>query len=687
MKRGTRFALAAVAVVVAGFAPPLGWQGLEAYFGAPDLKAAARLSTTVTDRHGAMLTAFTMQNGRWRLPLRRAEVDPRFLPLLEAYEDRHFADHGGVDWTALARAGGQWLAHGHIVSGGSTLAMQVVRLMHPGAHRTLKAKLRQIVQAEMLEHRIGRAGVLRLYLRLAPYGGNIEGLRAAALSWFGHEPAMMSLAEMALLVALPQAPEARRPDLFLKAARAARARVLARALAQGLISPPEAARANAAALPAHRIALPHLAAHAALAARRAEPTRPVLALTLDKSLQRGFEKLARNAAKRLGPHISVAMLMIDNATGDVLAHVGSPSLLGARDDGAIDMTRAWRSPGSSLKPFYYAMAFERGLARPDTMLNDRPTHYGIYAPLDFDRHFAGEVSVRQALSHSLNLPSIALLSAVGPQNFLARLKTVGVDVRLAQQSRPGLSVGLGGLGIRLVDLARLYVGLARGGTMIALRERQDEPVSTPGAAITSPAAAFMVTDILRDVPPPNNAAWRRLAYKTGTSYGYRDALAIGFDQRVTIAVWVGRPDNGATPGLIGRDAAGPILFAAFAQGGHPPLYAPAPPSTLLAMSHDLPRPLRRLSGQFDGHSVKGIKIAYPPDGARIDLNLHTPDAEPLVLKVEGGAAPFTWLVNGVPVKIASQRHALTWTPDGAGFARVSVEDAQGHAASVRVRLE
>ena len=687
MSRGARFLAAAFAIMVLGFAPPLGWQALQAHFGPPDRKAAAALSTIVTDRHGAMLNAFTMQDGRWRLPLRRAEVDPRFLPLLEAYEDRHFADHGGVDWTALARAGGQWLVHGHIVSGGSTLAMQVVRLLHPGAHRTFSAKLRQIVQAEILENRIGRAGVLRLYLRLAPYGGNIEGLRAASLSWFGHEPAMMSLAEMALLVALPQAPEARRPDLFPKAARVARARVLARAVAQALISRSEARRANAAALPAHRIRLPHLAAHAALAARRAEPARQVLALTLDKGLQHGFEKLARSAAQRLGRHISVAILMIDNATGDILAHVGSPNLLGARDDGAIDMTRAWRSPGSALKPFYYAMAFERGLARPDTMLYDRPTHYGIYAPHDFDRRFAGEVSAREALSHSLNLPSIAILSVVGPQSFLARLKTVGLKVRLAQKSRPGLSVGLGGLGIRLIDLARLYCGLARGGTMIALRERQDEPASAPGAAIASSAAAFMVTDILRDVPPPNNAAWRRLAYKTGTSYGYRDALAIGFDQHVTIAVWVGRPDNGATPGLIGRDAAGPLLFAAFAQWGHPPSYAPAPPSTLLAMSHDLPRPLRKLTGQFDGHSVNAIKIAFPPDGARIDLNLHTPDAEPLVLKAEGGAAPFTWLVNGVPVKIASQRHSLTWIPDGAGFTQLSVEDARGHAASVRVRLE
>ncbi|MBV1707887.1 MAG: penicillin-binding protein 1C [Hyphomicrobiales bacterium] len=687
MSRNARYLALAAALVALAFGPPLGWQALKAHYGAPDLKAAAVQSTLVTDRHGALLNVFTMPDGRWRMPLRRAAVDPRFLPLLEAYEDRHFATHGGVDWVALARAAGQFLLRGHIVSGGSTLAMQVVRLLHPGAHRTFGAKLRQIVQASMLEHRIGRRGVLRLYLRLAPYGGNIEGLRAACLSWFGHEPHMMSMAEMALLVALPQSPQARRPDLHPKAARRARARVLARAVAQGLIGAAAARRANATPLPRHRLELPHLAPHAALAALRAAPKARVLALTLDRRLQKGMEALARAAARRLGPHISVAMLMIDNATGDILAHVGSPNALGRRNDGALDMTTALRSPGSSLKPFYYAMAFERGLARPGTMLDDRPTHYGIYAPLDFDRHFAGEVSVRDALAHSLNLPSIAILSAVGPQSFLARLKTVGVTVRLARQTRPGLSVGLGGLGIDLVDLARLYCGLARGGSMIGLRERQDQPNPVKGATLTSPAAAAMITDILRDVPPPRNAPWRRLAYKTGTSYGYRDALAIGFDQRVTIAVWVGRPDNGATPGLIGRDAAGPLLFSAFSLWGHPPLYAPASPDLKLAMSHDLPQPLRRLSGQFDGHSVRGIKIAYPPDGARIDLDLHGPDAAPLMLKAEGGAAPFTWLVNGVPIRIADQRHSLVWTPDGAGFARVSVEDARGHAASVEVRLE
>ena len=677
----------ALAIVALGFGPPLGWQALQAHYGALDIKGAAAQSTLVTDRHGALLNVFTMPDGRWRMPLHVAAVDPRFFPLLEAYEDRHFAQHGGVDWPSLARAGGQWLLHGHIISGGSTLAMQVVRLLHPGPHRTLDAKLRQIVQAQTLEHNVGRAGVLRLYLRLAPYGGNIEGLRAACLSWFGHEPNMMSLAEMALLVALPQAPEARRPDLFPEAARKARKRVLAREVAEGLISASQGRRANATPLPKHRHALPHLAPHAALAARKAEPQASVLALTLDRRLQRGFETLARDAARRLGPHISVAMLMIDNTTGDILAHVGSPDALASRDDGALDMTRALRSPGSTLKPFYYAMAFERGLARPGTMLNDRPTHYGIYAPLDFDRQFAGEVSVRDALAHSLNLPSIALLSAVGPQSFLARLKTVGVQVKLAKQARPGLSVGLGGLGISLVDLARLYCGLARGGTMMDLRNRQDEPKSSAGEPLTSPAAAYMVTDILRDVPPPRNAIWRRLAYKTGTSYGYRDALAIGFDSRVTIAVWVGRPDNGATPGLIGRDAAGPLLFSAFSLWGHPPLYAPASPDMKLALSRDLPKPLQRLSGQFDGHSVRGIKIAYPPDGARIDLNLHSPDAAPLMLKAEGGAAPFTWLVNGVPIKIAGQRHSLLWTPDGAGFAHVSVEDAKGNAASVEVRLE
>ena len=232
------------------------------------------------------------------------------------------------------------------------------------------------------------------------------------------------------------------------------------------------------------------------------------------------------------------------------------------------MSRSPRSPGSALKPFIYALAFEEGLAHPETVLFDRPMRYGSYAPENFDLGYQGTVTARKALQMSLNLPAIELLADVGPATFLARLHSAGAEIALPKETPIGLAIGLGGLGISLTDIARLYAGLARGGEAPALIERLDgaAPIIGP-RRVTDPVAAFYIADILRGAAPPANALSGRIAFKTGTSYGFRDALAVGFDRGTTIAVWVGRPDNGPTPGLIGRQAAAPILFDAFERLG------------------------------------------------------------------------------------------------------------------------
>ena len=288
------------------------------------------------------------------------------------------------------------------------------------------------------------------------------------------------------------------------------------------------------------------------------------------------------------------------------------------------MTQALRSPGSALKPFIYALAFESGLAHPETLLDDRPMRYGLYAPEDFNLGFEGTVTARHALQMSLNLPAVELLDAVGPDRFLARLRSAGADIVLPQDSEPGLAIGLGGLGIRLTDLARLYAGLARGGSVPVLHERVDEEEGRP-RRICEPVSAWYVADILRGAPPPENAPFDRLAFKTGTSYGYRDAFAVGFDRKNTIAVWVGRPDNGAVPGLVGRVAAAPILFDAFARIGSTYEIMPQPADALIARTADLPPPLRSLrddtSQTFAG--TQALKIVYPPNGSRVDLGLTT----------------------------------------------------------------
>ncbi len=663
-----------------------------------DLTQAQLRSTVVLDRDGGLLRPFATGDGRWRLPLRAAEVDPRFLAMLTAYEDRHFATHPGVDPAAILRAAGQWLRHGRIVSGGSTLSMQVARLVEPRAARSLDAKLRQMVRAVELERRFGKAGLLDLYLALAPYGGPVEGLRAASRAYLGRDPARLSFAEAALLVALPQAPEARRPDRFPLAARRARDRVLDRVAARGVITPAEARAAKAEPVPQGRKLFPMLAAHAAEAAVAADPASRSIRLTLDGRLQASLEALATERAAALGPGLSIAILALDNRTGAVLAQVGSPGHGDTSRRGAIDMTGAVRSPGSALKPFIYALAFEQGIAHPETQLDDRPVRFpGGYAPENFDLGYQGTVTARRALQLSLNVPAVELLQAVGAARFIARLREAGARIELPRDTAPGLPVALGGLGITLTDLARLFSGLARGGSVPPLVRRPDRPpVEGSERRIAEPVAAWYVADTLRGAPPPENALAGRIAYKTGTSYGYRDAWAVGFDRRVTLAVWVGRPDGNAVPGLVGRVMAAPILFDAFARFGGEPEAVPRPPDALVTTTAGLPPPLRHI--RRDGPKTVAtsltatLRIAYPPDGARIDLGLTetglaggAPDAA-LALKAIGGVPPLTWMIDGLPV-VAGVRRESVWSPEGAGFARISVMDAAGASDSVTVRIE
>jgi penicillin-binding protein 1C len=655
--------------------------------------AIAERSTVVLDRDGHLLRAFVTADGRWKLPVTADTVDPRYLAMLQAFEDKRFERHHGIDPLAMLRAAGQLLKTGRIVSGGSTLTMQVARLIEPREERTLAAKLHQMARAVALERQFDKREILDLYLTLAPFGGNLEGVRAASLAYFGKEPRRLSTAEAALLVALPQSPETRRPDRYAERAKRARARVLARLAAGGLVTPSEAAQASDAALPTERRLFPIHAAHLAEDERRANPSEHRIRLTIDGRLQASLEQLARERGRSLDAKLSIAIVAIDNASGELRASVGGIDYFSDEKAGAVDLTRALRSPGSALKPFIYALAFDNGIAHPETMLEDRPARYGSYAPENFDLGFQGMVTARKALQNSLNVPAVELLAAVGPQRFLARLRDAGATIALPQEDAPGLAVGLGGLGITLGDLTRLYAGLARGGEMLPLTTRPSgAPAREAGRRFVEPVAAWYVADILLGAPPPQNGLPASLAYKTGTSYGYRDAWAVGFDRNLTIGVWVGRADNGATPGLVGRQVAAPILFDAFARAGLDPRPLPAPPGAIFATSSSLPPPLRHLRQDVPktvaAIATPVLRLAFPPDGARVDLGGSAGQGgQSLSLKVTGGAPPFTWLVNGAPVKGPGARRAADWRPDGIGFARISVIDAHGASDSVSVRLE
>ncbi|MGY8680102.1 penicillin-binding protein 1C [Bradyrhizobium sp. UFLA05-153] len=657
------------------------------------LDEARQVSTTIVDRNGKLLRAYAMADGRWRLPVEtKANVDPTYVKLLLAYEDQRFYAHHGVDPLALARAAIQLGTRGHIVSGGSTITMQLARLMEPRRQRSLHAKLRQIVRAIELERSLSKDQILDLYLALAPYGGNLEGIRAASIAYLGKEPKRLSLAEAALLVALPQSPETRRLDRYPEAARKARDRVLDRMVEEHQISADDAKQAKAVPVPKLRKPMPILAPHASDTALSTVKDTPVIKLTLDANLQKVLEPLARDRAIALGANISVGIIVVDNESGDVLARVGSADYFDESRAGQVDMTRALRSPGSTLKPFIYGLAFEDGFVHPDSLIDDRPVRFGSYAPENFDMTFQGTVPVKKALQMSLNVPAIVLLDRVGSSRLASRLRQAGGNLVLPKDEAPGLAMGLGGVGVTLQDLAQLYSGIARLGTTRPLREVMTDTDAREPLRLLDQVAAWQVGNVLLGTPPPENAAHNRIAFKTGTSYGYRDAWSVGFDGRMTIAVWVGRPDGAPVPGLIGRVAAAPILFDAFARSGKLPVPLPKPPKgTLVASNAKLPLPLRRFRPVGELVRTGGEQaphIQFPLNGSRIDVDRSAgSEAATMPVKVAGGVLPMTILVNGTALGEIDGRRQRLIDPPGPGFARLTVIDATGAADTVVIRIQ
>lgn len=648
----------------------------------PDLGKAERPSAVALDRNGGWLRALPVDHGRWRLRADLDRTDPRFLKRLTAVEDARFYGHLGVDPIAVARAAGAAALTGHIRSGASTLTMQTARLLEPRP-RTFAAKLIESARALQLEARFTKRQILGLYLTLAPYGGNLEGVRAASLAYFGHEPDSLTDAEQALLIALPQAPEARRPDRHPKAAIAARAAVLKKLERRGLIAAPEAAEAAADPLPG-RAALPSLAWRFGGEMARAAPKgQASVVTTIDASLQQRLEPLVRAAAAQQGPEAQAAVLVVEIRTRAVRAAVTSAGQ--DRPGGWIDLTRSLRSPGSALKPFIYAFAFDDGLAAPDTVIPDAPRRFADYQPQNFDRMFHGDVTAREALDASLNLPAVSTLDRIGPQAFETRLAATGVRLvrPKAKAFDPGLALALGGEGISLRDLTLLYAALGDDGVAkpLALTEAEaDRRPSEPGVRLVRPDTAREILEILREGPAPAGRApaaltrgGPRMAFKTGTSYGYRDAVAVGVTGGYVVAAWTGRADGGARGGMTGRAATLPLLFdVADALDAPDQTSAPLAPSAA-------PAALTRLQGQIDGPH-----LIFPPDGASVAVDQLGPKARGLVLAAEGQA--LNWYVDGAPLSPDPLSGSVIWRPSAPGFYRLDVIDAAGRKASAQVRV-
>ncbi len=621
----------------------------------PNLTRLHAVGVEVQDRDGRILSVLPAPGGFWRLATKPEDVSPILLDLLIAAEDRRFYQHPGVDPLALGRAAGQWLRRGRVVSGGSTLTMQAARLLEPRP-RGLPAKAIEIFRAFQLEARFSKREILSIWLTLAPQGGNIEGMRAGALAWFGRPAQRLDAAEAALLIALARRPAALSPDRHAEAARAARDDVLRRRAA-ALLSPEDQALALAAPLPNTRLPMPGLAPHLAreLARQGESPIRS----SLDAGLQRASERLALEALARLPERASVALIIADLRTRETRALVGGA--FGAENRaGSLDLTRATRSPGSALKPFLYAMAFEQGLVRPDTLLSDLPRRFGAYAPENFDRGFTGRITAAEALRLSLNLPAVALLDGVGPARFAASLRSAGAAPVLPRGVDASLPLALGGAGTTLRDMVGLYALLGDGGRAGALRFTPGQGAGAP--VLEARAAAAVAGVLVQDFP---GGGPRGVAWKTGTSWGGRDAWAFGFDGRHVAGVWFGRPDGTPIPGLTGRDAALPVLAKLFA------LLPEAP----------LERAAIRADAAPAALGTDPLRLLFPPPGAVL-----AEGAGPVVLRVAGGRRPLTFLVDGAPIARDAARRELGWTPPGPGFYRIAIMDAEGALVAADVRV-
>ncbi|WP_323762607.1 penicillin-binding protein 1C [Maricaulis sp.] len=649
----------------------------------PPLPEAGAVSAVVRDRNGEVLRAFPVEDGRWRLAADIEALDPDFLAALLAYEDERFFKHWGVDLPALVRASRDSLAAGRIVSGGSTITMQLARLIEP-RERTFGAKLIQMARALQLELRLTKREILELYLTLAPYGGNLEGVRAASWAYFGREPDDLTIDQIAMLIALPQSPEARRPDRRPGQAVLARSRVLERLAAVGLARETSAEDALGDPAPRRR-AFPSDAWHAADALRRARPGGPDHVSTLDRALQRMLEDRLASELPETGHDVQFAAMVIDTESRAVRAMAGSASR--SRPGGWIDLTDRPRSPGSTLKPFIYGMAFDDGLAAPGTRIADLPRRYSGYQPDNFDRRFRGDVTIAEALQHSLNIPAVTTLDGVGARRFNAALGFAGARPLRPRQAGQdsGLAVALGGAGLTLRQIGVLYAALGDGGEARPLAWFEDElasNVATGGFRLLSNESADEILAVLRRAPHPGGRAPALLArgapdiaFKTGTSYGFRDAWAAGIAGRYTIVVWSGRADGAPRDGVTGREAALPLLFR-IADG-----ISQVEPDSEIDELLDLPATEHLPETLASFHQDAAPHILFPPDGAEVWSDR---TGRGFILSAQA-AGPLRWYADGdsVPQNVLGEP---LWTPPGPGFYSVSAVDESGRASRVTVRV-
>lgn len=529
-------------------------------------------STIVTASDGTVIYSFLSPDDKWRMKTELPEIIPTLKTAIISKEDKWFYWHLGINPVAVVRAAFKNVFHWRTTSGASTITMQVARLLAP-KERTVWNKITEGFRALQLECHYSKDEILQLYLNLVPYGGNIEGVKAASLLYFGRLPDHLSLAQITTLAIIPNRPTTLALGKNNELIQAERNKWLRRFQASGSFPEKDIQDALTEPLDAVRREVPHLAPHFALRMKMMYPDEPIIKTRLRTPIQQKIEQLAVNYNRRmrfLGVN-NAAVMIIDNTDRSVVAYCGNPDFNDMLHHGQVDGVKAVRSPGSALKPLIYALGIERGLITPKTILTDVPTNFNGFAPENFNRQFNGTITAEKALAFSLNIPAVKVLDKLGVPLFVDKLQQLGFNQIRKDSKKLGLSAALGGCGVRLEEMTNLYATFARGGKfqpLLWLASAQND--SSTERSFISNGAAYMITEILTqptrpDVPnlSQNSIHVPKIAWKTGTSYGRRDAWSIGYNQRYTIGVWVGNFDGEGVPELTGADAATPLLFEIF----------------------------------------------------------------------------------------------------------------------------
>jgi len=636
-----------------------------------DISKAFRTSRVVTASDGSWLYAQTNSEDKWRFKVDIAKLDPKYIEVLLAFEDKNFYSHHGLDISAMLRAIGQLIANRKIVSGGSTITMQLARLLEPKP-RTIAAKIREIIKAFQIELHSSKDEILSAYLSLTPYGGNVEGVVAASMRYFGKLPQSLTASQSALLVSLPQSPERNRPDKHLANSLNARDKLLKMAYEKSIINRYQYQQALKEQVPTKLKSYPRYAPHLSekLLGNKQIKEKKIVT-TLDAKLQKQLERWLKEKSHILPKDTTIALLVVKNSDSTVQAYLGSHDRFSSRVSGFVDMVQAIRSPGSTLKPFIYALGFEKHFIHPNSVIVDQETLFGDYMPHNFSYKYSGEVSVAYALKQSLNIPAVKVLQKIGVEDFLSRLRSYVQGIYIPK-NRASLPIALGGVGLSLWSLTDLYVGLANGGEALPIHYLLADE-SLKKRRLIDAKSSKMTTAILREVTPPRGFINRNnmIAYKTGTSYGYRDNWSIAYTKEYTIALWAGKPSNATQFKRTGRMVAAPLVYEAFA---------------LLESIHrvnswqwqsnylgdNVPVGLKYFDKRELENAREKLSLIYPQDNSRFK---NAGCGDTLVeFKIKQGTPPYSWYIDDMSRDI--NKTAIT-LPFGRGAHTITIIDSRG----------